>query len=328
MKVVAFHTNQFSLRGTEVAMYDYAHYNETLLHNKSIILSPRCNANHVVLAAERFYKRFNVFLYENLDDLERILIENNCNILYIINNAGRYGSYINTWLPKNIKNLKICVHEVFTCKVPFGDVFAAISDTLAQRDGWNIVVPHIVYFENPHKENMRQELGISDTTTVFARFGGLECFDIPETQKWTCEYAQLHPDVVFLFMYTHRFSPKEITNIIYIDGVSNIHDKVKFINTADAMVHARSRGETFGLAVAEFSVLNKPVITPNLNFYERAHLDILGDKGLFYTNREEYFKQLDYVVENREKLPSMDWNAYRDYNPETVMRKFNEVFLS
>jgi hypothetical protein len=39
MKVVAFLSNKITLRGTEVAIYDYAHYNETLLGNKSIIIT-------------------------------------------------------------------------------------------------------------------------------------------------------------------------------------------------------------------------------------------------------------------------------------------------
>ena len=40
---VAFHTNQMCLRGTEIAIYDYAKYNRELLNNESIIF---CNANN------------------------------------------------------------------------------------------------------------------------------------------------------------------------------------------------------------------------------------------------------------------------------------------
>lgn len=39
MKTVAFLSNKLTLRGTEVAIYDYAHYNETLLGNHSIIIT-------------------------------------------------------------------------------------------------------------------------------------------------------------------------------------------------------------------------------------------------------------------------------------------------
>ena len=38
-KRIAFLSNKLTLRGTEIAMYDYADYNETLLNNKSIIIT-------------------------------------------------------------------------------------------------------------------------------------------------------------------------------------------------------------------------------------------------------------------------------------------------
>jgi hypothetical protein len=36
---VGFLSNKLTLRGTEVAMYDYADFNETILNNKSIIIT-------------------------------------------------------------------------------------------------------------------------------------------------------------------------------------------------------------------------------------------------------------------------------------------------
>lgn len=43
MKKVAFWSNQLCERGTEVAIYDYAHYNETILNNKSYIFYEKNN---------------------------------------------------------------------------------------------------------------------------------------------------------------------------------------------------------------------------------------------------------------------------------------------
>ena len=36
---IAFHSNQLGLRGTEIALFDYAYYNRELLGNESIIIS-------------------------------------------------------------------------------------------------------------------------------------------------------------------------------------------------------------------------------------------------------------------------------------------------
>jgi len=51
-------------------------------------------------------------------------------------------------------------------------------------------------------------------------------------------------------------------------------EKARFFATCDIMLHARLHGETFGLAVGEFAVLGKPVIT-FAGSRERAHLEML-----------------------------------------------------
>ena len=61
MKKIAFHSNQLGIRGTEVAMYQYAKYNEEILGNKSIIVSFP-NRDHG--AIEKFRERFEVVLME------------------------------------------------------------------------------------------------------------------------------------------------------------------------------------------------------------------------------------------------------------------------
>ena len=43
--------------------------------------------------------------------------------------------------------------------------------------------------------------------------------------------------------------------------IIDLNKKVEFISSCDAMIHARQMGETFGAAVSEFSIKNKPVIT-------------------------------------------------------------------
>jgi len=104
-------------------------------------------------------------------------------------------------------------------------------------------------------------------------------------------------------------------------------------NSCDAMLHARSGGETFGLAVAEFSIKNKPIITwgPGQNiiagrYYDDAHLDMLGDKAIVYSNADELHNILmnfDTTIMSTKK-----WDMYSEsYSPEVVMRNFENVFL-
>ena len=99
------------------------------------------------------------------------------------------------------------------------------------------------------------------------------------------------------------------------------NEKVEFINTCDAMIHSRERGETFGLTIAEFSTFEKPIITYS-NSPEKNHINILGDKGFYYTNYNELYEILLNIN------PSVKgYNCYTEFTPEKVMNKFKKVFL-
>ena len=73
-------------------------------------------------------------------------------------------------------------------------------------------------------------------------------------------------------------------NIIHLDKSTDLMYKTEFINTCDVMLHARFDGETFGLAIGEFSTRNKPIITSRIGNLE--HVKILKDKGFYYHDSE------------------------------------------
>jgi hypothetical protein len=70
--------------------------------------------------------------------------------------------------------------------------------------------------------------------------------------------------------------------------------KANFINTCDAMIHARQRGESFGLSVAEFLSLDKPVLAweggRDLN-----HLEMLKDSYTLY-NEDNFIGKLIHFL--------------------------------
>jgi hypothetical protein len=104
--------------------------------------------------------------------------------------------------------------------------------------------------------------------------------------------------------------------------MSELDEKVEFINTCDAMLWARLDGETFGLAIGEFSVKNKPVFVTDIGY--SAHVMILKDKGIWYT--ENTLKKL-LLNFNKYDYINKDVNAYKDYSPELVMQQFKKVFI-
>ena len=89
------------------------------------------------------------------------------------------------------------------------------------------------------------------------------------------------------------------------------------------MLWARSDGETFGQAIAEFSIRNKPVIATKVGAL--SHVAYLGNKGIWYNDEKNLTEIL--LNFNPEIESKKDWNAYKDYTPERVMKIFDDVFL-
>lgn len=315
---IAFCSNKLTLRGTEVALYDYAHYNETLLSNKSIIITRDINKlKHEFdideKAYQKFKNRFIVEYYETCDDIDKIVVKHSISHLYIIK-----GGNIDGLLSKKCKNL---IHCVFHSTQPHGDIYSVIGNYVNHLNHTDFpVVPHMVDIPT-HSENLRVQLGIPDNVIVFGRYGGKETFDISFVHDAIRNIVQSRKDVYFLFMNTYVFFNHP--QIIYLEGQTDMNFKRSFINTCDALIHARNGGETFGLTCGEFAICEKPVITFK-NSREKEHLLILKNKAICYSNYEEVFSILNSFEKNKYDMKN---NGYMNYRPENVMSIFKSVYL-
>lgn len=112
-------------------------------------------------------------------------------------------------------------------------------------------------------------------------------------------------------------------NVRFLPPTADPVRKRKFLNSCDAMLHGRARGETFGLSCLEFAMLGKPVLTFS-GSPERAHLEILGDFALPYAHPEELWARLQ-APDSLKRRP--DSARFAAYQPQPVMKKFAEVFL-
>lgn len=209
------------------------------------------------------------------------------------------------------------------------------------------------------------EVGIPTDATVFGRHGGDDSFDIPWVQATVVETAKKYPDIWFLFLNTREFrGASGVPNIRFLPATADPILKRRFLNSCDAMLHGRQRGETFGLSCLEFAVLGKPVLT-YAGSPERAHLEILGKAAVPYRDAKELRKLVSHpasvirlslddgerrtgnrgqMAEDGERRseahqqpatnnqqPASSAAAsdsrFKQYQPEAVMRKFEQVFL-
>ena len=317
MVKIAFQHPQLDVRGSCVALYDYALHNETLLANQSIIvIDGRNKAKNDLCAVLKFTNRFPVFFYDDISELHDILIREDCDILYSIK-YGRKNEVL-------FDDIKTVVHCVFDLSEPHGAVYAAVSKTLAQKYGRSLYVPHLVGLSpSLTGDNMRQELGIPVDSCVFGRYGGEDTFNIPFCLITILELLQEDNNMYFLFMNTPRFVTHP--RAIFLDPVTDNDEKNRFIQTCDAHLECGTLGHTFGLAMAEFSVNNKPIIAFKGKVWNTAHYDILGDKALYFSNKED-FKQILTSFDPK-TYQNRDMNCYKDFSPAKVMRIFSDVFI-
>lgn len=315
MTRIAFHSPQLDIRGSCVALYDYALYNETLLHNQSFIVVEQ-NEGTQLAALKKFTNRFPVFFYNTKEELHKILLEQKTDVLYCI----KYGT-------KNdivFSDIKTVVHCVFDLSEPHGDVYAAVSETLAKKYNQPLFVPHMVGLQpSATNENMRQELGIPETAIVFGRHGGIDTFDLEFAYQAICNIVNDRDDIYFVFMNTPAFYRHP--SIKYLDPTCDVNEKNRFICTCDAMIHAQSLGETFGLSIAEFSVNNKPIITYGGSVWNDNYKKILGDKAIYYETETELYNIFNHF--DTSKYKGKDLNCYKEYSPKKVMEIFKKIFL-
>tara|TARA_B110000971_G_C20037666_1_gene515431 strand:- start:4899 stop:5861 length:963 start_codon:yes stop_codon:yes gene_type:complete len=314
MVKIAFHDNQLCERGTTVSLFDYAYYNVKILGNESIIMYYGSDHRNVPAVIEKFDKHFKLCPYENWNrDADEILKREKCDILYM-QKAGEWDGKISHYC-KNI------VHCVFNTQYKHGDVYGRISGCFGQN---HPIVNYMVNLPNIDT-HMREELNIPSDAIVFGRHGGLDQFNINYVHYVIDKITDEDKKIYFLFVNTNKFC-KEKSNIIHYDKIIDLEKKVEFINTCDAMIHARQMGETFGASVSEFSIKNKPVITCK-KVYDNEHLKILKDKCFLYDNENELYNIFKMFKEELENIKNKDWNAYCDYTPENIINEFNELFI-
>ena len=315
MKIL-FHANTINYRGTTVAITDYAKYNQEILGNESVITYCKTNGIEKDMGNEQavideLEKEFEVVGYR-AGDLEKKIDDLHIDLAYFINSGQKES------LPTNCKT---AVHAVFQFNQPHGDRYAYISDWLSQKmSGGDIpFVPHIVQLPDT-TENYRSAFNIREDQIVIGRIGGYYTFDIPFVKEYIKRLVTDNDAFIFLFAGTEPFISHP--NVRFINEFHNPLKKAKFINTCDVMLHARDRGESFGLSIAEFLSLNKPVLAWN-GGHDLNHLDMLKDSGLLYNDAND----LNYLLHN---LPDFkeDWTKrVEQYKPIPVMNKFKEVFL-
>tara|TARA_E500000331_G_scaffold357951_1_gene421800 strand:- start:11 stop:985 length:975 start_codon:yes stop_codon:yes gene_type:complete len=321
MYSIGFFVRHFGERGTEVAIYDYAKYNIILLGNKSFIFhfsndtKKKLGWSLTKDSYEKFRAYFEVFEINDISDMKIYIKQLKLTHFYTLTHGGKD---IYKFTDKNIwENCKTIKHCVFNASVRDANINLVISPEVCKNTQ---VLPHMIDLPKC-KDNLRNDLKIENDKIVVGNFGGSDSFNISFVHNTIIEYLSVHENIVFLFMNNKTFNYKH-KNIIQLPKNVDTLYKMKFINTCDCMLHARNIGETFGIAVGEFAVNNKPVITCRSNIHN-AHIDNLENKAILYSNQIELFNifsNIQNILYSRN-----DWKAYSDFSANKVITKFSDI---
>jgi len=323
---VLFHAFNLGHRGGTNSLRDYAIYNEEILGNRSTIMyhtqGHQASEKDVI---ESFSKRFEVIpitrvnpIFHPDDSTEEVSsMVRRYDVVY-----SQRSGYDEA---PRIYSVPFVLHGVFCNYTDQCTRFAYISKYLSDRMKPNAgkdipYIPYMIDLPQPNA-NLRKQLNISKDQFVFGRIGGWSEFDIPFVYEAISKVLSVRNDIVFVFVNTKPFI--EHKNVIYLPGSFDQQFKSNFINTCDAMIHAREMGETFGLAMMEFLQFNKPVLA-----WEKGndlnHVEVLQPFDLLY-NSDNVVEKICQMADNRTLYDFS--SVVAEYTPANVMNKFNEVFL-
>ncbi len=340
---LAFWSGHLCERGTDTAMFDYADHAERTLGFTSFVIYDVSSRDNFGGTVAKFRARFGERLVGlgGWDEVDPFLASERITHLYLIKIVTERHKVARA------PGVRTLVHAVFHAHAPHGDAYARISPcvptTVTHPSGATVaagvdvpIVPHIVPKAEPGPD-LRSELGIPADATVFGRHGGWETFDIPFVRDLVVEIARAASadaaspcaHIYFVLMNTPPICDPT-PHIIHVERTSEPARKAAFIRTCDAMLHARQGGETFGLAIGEFSSHNKPVLTSNDpahtdNGGARYHLDVLGERGVYYRDKKSLLQQI--ITFDRAAARQKDNNCYRAFEPQVVMETFRRVLI-
>ena len=248
MLKIGFYLKEVNLRGICNSVYLFATNNQKILNNKSIIFYNKNSSENQNEAITSFRKKFKIIGVKNNKELKKFTRKLKIDYCYF----QREG--FKDYLLPNTKNI---IHAIFPENSKYhGHRYAFVSQWLSKTCSNNkySYVPLPVKLPK-NNQDFRKKLKIPKNAKVFGYHGGATSFDLKFVKDGIKKIVNKNENIYFLFMNINKFISHK--KVIFTKGSFDELKKVKFINTCDAMLHARSLGESFGISCAEFAIKNK-----------------------------------------------------------------------
>lgn len=315
---IAFYIDAMNYRGMANSTFQYAFYNKKILKNNSIIFynnKTKANRKDVI---NKFKAKFKVIGISNFSKINKFKKKYNLKFIYLQKGGEKKDNLLTT-------KINTIIHVLFPQRYHqiHGHKYAYISEWLSHKFSNRKIpfVPYIVKDFNT-KNDLKSKLNISKKNIVLGCHGGESSFDLKFVQDSIMNSVNKRRELTFLFLNIKKFCNHP--RIIFLKGSADEKIKKKFINTCDAMIYARSLGESFGLACAEFAINDKVIISYKFNRHKSHQYNSSKKFFLEYSSFNSLTKILLKI--NKKKRKRI-FNKYKNYNPRKVMFLFRKIFL-
>jgi glycosyltransferase involved in cell wall biosynthesis len=325
------HTNALNERGATVAISDYAKGLSKAGHDISIAYSA-LEPSNLKRIAKQIGSRFPTYAYT---DFHLFAAQNakKWDVGYFI----KYGNNDGKLIP-GIPNI---IHAVFQSYDPHGDAYLYVSEWLAQKmrvkNLKNLVklspkgldslklksfkyLPHIVSLPI-HERTLREIWGVPEEAIIGGRHGGRETFDVPDVHRAIHELLEENRKLYFVFANTNQFINHP--RVKFLPTLSSRLETSEYLSSLDFFVHARHRGETFGLSLLEAMSKKVPVYSYSKGVDGNHRYLLRGSKNSLFDSGDS-LKIFINQLQNYEDIQT-NFEVASSFSPELVMQHWSQI---
>lgn len=314
------HLNQLGERGTETSTFELGYALKMLGHSVTIAYPKDSQSNRIDV--ENIFKtEFDMYPYSKFSKQDK-WVRNNIDFAYFLKINGLDGL--------GYKGIFNAIHTVFPEYLPHGNTYTYISKWLANESNrlahmkFRLLrrgpislskgcinamkfqhVPHIVNMPKP-SFSMRESLGIPEDAFLILRYGGVTEFNVGWVKDALIEELEKNHSWFFLGVNTEEFSnhPRSL----FLPAITDKQIKSNLLNDANVFLHARLRGESFGMSLVESLQIGTPVLSFS-GGVDQNHVDLLSNTNCLYKSPQEL----------KSKLLDLDKNENRKQKIETFV---------
>ena len=167
---------------------------------------------------------------------------------------------------------------------------------------------------NMKETNKFKKYNINKEFFLVGRYGGYDSFDVPFVKEAIKEILSNDKNIFFIFCNTEPFIIDQ--RVRFIDKLILDKDKSLFLDSIDLFIHARRRGETFGLSIYEALNRGIPVISHSKS-KERNHIFDIKSIDCLYSNKF----QLIQLLKNKKFLDLKNSNLWSNKFKKMIFHK-------